>query len=99
MPDFRVADRLFPGADAIEEIFHVIVAGVKARGIRGQWFSEESRVARFNLAARDKNPTAGPLEFYAVRHLAGFRRAAHRAVGAVAGGALAGVRDAVGIIV
>src|SRR5213076_823571 len=81
MPDFRVANRLFPRADAIEEISHVIVAGVEARGIRGQRLGEQCRVARFNLAACDKNPSAGPLESYAVRHLAGFRRASHRAVG------------------
>src|SRR5213592_1098885 len=99
MPDFGLANRLFPRADAIEEISHVIVAGVEARGNRGERFGEQCRVARFNFAARDKNPTAGPLESYAVRHLAGFRRAAHRAVGAVAGSALAGVLNAVGITV
>src|SRR5439155_16832660 len=99
MPDCQVANRLFRQADPIEEISHVVVAGVDARGIRGQRFGDLRRVARFNFAARDKNPTAGPFESYAVRHLAGFRRAAHRAVGAVAGGALAGVRDAVCIIV
>src|SRR6266851_6296760 len=99
MPDFRVANRLLPGTDAIEEISHVIVAGVEARGICGQRFGEQCRVARFNFAARDKNPAAGPLESYPVRHLPGFRRAAHRAVGAVAGGALASVRDAIGITI
>src|SRR6266704_2609369 len=99
MPDFSVANRLFPRADAIEEISHMMVAGVEARGIRRQRFAEQCRVARFNPAARYKNPSASPLESYAVRHLAGFRRAAYRAVGAVAGGALASVRNAVGITV
>src|SRR3989442_2642128 len=97
MPDFRIANRLFPRADAIEEISHVMVADVEERGIHGQRFGEQCRVARFNFAARQNNPSAGPLESYAVRHLAGFRRAATRAVGTVAGGALAGVLNAVGI--
>src|SRR5207249_1973377 len=99
MPDFNVANRLVSRADAIEEISHVIVAGVEARAVRGQRFGEQGRVARFNLAARDKNPTVGPLKSYAVRHLAGFRRAPHRAIGAVAGSTLAGVSDAVGVAV
>src|SRR5438128_806890 len=99
MSDFGVANRLFPRADAIEEVSHVVVAGVEALGSRGQRFGEPCRVARFKFAARDKKPTAGSLESYAVRHLAGFRRAAHRAVGAVAGVALARVRDAVGVTV
>src|SRR5262245_17015445 len=66
MPNFDVADRVFTAADRLEEIAHMIVAGVKLHSAFRERFAQQFFIARTDMSTRYKNPSIGPEELDAV---------------------------------
>src|SRR5438046_3003723 len=85
MADRRVADRLLPAADALDEVGHVVIGYRQARGVGGERLAEQARIAGPNDAAADEDPLvvlAGEMD--AVLKVGPADQArARRAVGAV----------------
>ncbi len=66
MPNFRFANRLLTGSDAVEEITHVVVACVESPGIGGQGSDQQFWIADLDVSAGDPDPAVGACELHPV---------------------------------
>src|SRR5262245_31018541 len=66
MANLGVTDRLLARPDAVEKVLHVVIADIQPLRARRQRRRNQIRIARFDFAARDKNPATVSFEFYTV---------------------------------